>query len=94
MEGNLNYVFTRLLLSVYGDKDTTRYSNINDAMGLLECVKQEFYRKVAAPYEDQKEFDNGGIARIDSEPEVTAEVVIKTKKRMEEDSGVNAANDV
>ncbi len=61
MEGNMNYVITRLLMMVYGDKDSTSYSNVNDAIGLLECVKQEYYRKVAVPYETQKEFENGHI---------------------------------
>ena len=61
MEGNVNYIITSLLMKVYGDKDTTSYSNINAAVGVLDCAKNEFYRKVAGPYEDQKEFDNGPI---------------------------------
>lgn len=61
MEGNINYVITRLLMMVYGTKHGTRYAHINDAIGLLECIKLEFYRKVASPYEEQKEFDNGSI---------------------------------
>lgn len=60
-EGNLNYIVTRLLLKVYGDSVRIRYSAINDAMGVLSCVMHEFYRKVAAPYENQKEFDNGPV---------------------------------
>ena len=61
MEGNVNYVITSLLMKIYGDKDSTDYSQINAAIGVLECAKSELYRKVAAPYEDQKEFDNGPI---------------------------------
>lgn len=60
-EGNLNYLITRLLMKVYGQKDSTRYSNINDCIGMLECCKLEFYRQVAAPYESQKEFENGEV---------------------------------
>lgn len=56
--GNLNYAITRLLRGSY----SPRYAEINDAVGVLECVKQEFYRKFAAPYEDQKEFENGPVA--------------------------------
>lgn len=56
MAGNLNYVFTRLINRVYS---TPRYDDINEAVGVLECCKQELYRRVAAPYEDQKRFDNG-----------------------------------
>ena len=62
-EGNLNYLITRLLMMVYGDKNSTRYAQINDAIGMLECCKLELYRKVAAPYEDQKAFDNGEVER-------------------------------
>lgn len=50
IDGELNYVITKLLKEVY----PLRYSHINRAVGMLECVKQEFYRRVAAPYEDKK----------------------------------------
>jgi hypothetical protein len=77
MEGNINYAITRLLMMVYGDRETTNYAQINDAIGALECIKQEFYRKVAAPYEDQKSFENGDVARFrEHEPEVVGEVEI------------------
>lgn len=59
--GNLNYIFTKLLMLSYGTENDTSYSNINQAMGVVECVKLEFYRKVAAPYEDKKEEENGPI---------------------------------
>ena len=74
MEGNINYAFTRLLMMVYGDRNSTRYSQINDAIGVLECIKQEYYRKVAAPYEDQKAFENGEVVRFRSVPEVVGAV--------------------
>lgn len=76
MEGNLNYTITRLLMMVYGDATYTRYSHINDALGVLECVKQEFYRKVAAPYEDQKEFENGPVVRMLKPAEQVGEVTV------------------
>lgn len=59
MEGNINYIITRLLKKCYGDN----YAELNDAMGVLNCITHEFYRKIAAPYEDQKEFDNGQIEK-------------------------------
>lgn len=59
MEGNINYIFSTILNRVYpGDT----YRNLNDAVGVLSCCLQEYYRKVAAPLEDQKEYDNGPIA--------------------------------
>lgn len=74
MEGNINYTFTRLLMMVYGDRTTTNYSACNDAMGVLSAVQHEFYRKVVAPYEDQKEFENGSIVRFADECEVVGTV--------------------
>jgi hypothetical protein len=77
MEGNINYTFTRLLMMVYGDKNSTRYSNVNDAMGILASVQAEYYRKVAAPYEDQKEFENGEVSTdIDHEPLIVPPVIV------------------
>lgn len=60
-EGNINYIFTKLLIDIYGDHTNTSYKNINDVMGLLSSVSHEYYRKVAAPYENQKEFENGAV---------------------------------
>lgn len=56
MAGNINYLFTRILNRVYS---SPRYDDINEAIGILECCKQEFYRRVAVPYEEQKRYDNG-----------------------------------
>jgi len=58
MEGNLNYAITKLLSMVY---TSPSYREINDAIGMLECCKLEYYRKVAAPYEAQKEIENGEV---------------------------------
>lgn len=55
--GNLNYIFSTLLASAYGH----RYSEINEAIGVLECTKLEFYRRVASPYEDKQIEKNGDV---------------------------------
>ena len=57
MEGNLNYLVTRLLRMVYGQS----YSEFNDAIGVLECIKLEHYMTQASPYEMQKRFENGDV---------------------------------
>ena len=57
MEGNMNYIFTKLLKQCYGDS----YAEINDALGVISAVQLEFYRRVAVPYEDQKIYDNGDV---------------------------------
>lgn len=58
--GKLNYKITTICddyLSFHGKT----YSNINEIVGVLECAKMEFYRRIAAPYEDQKIRENGDV---------------------------------
>jgi ribosomal protein S3AE len=57
VDGDLNYVVTRLLKEIY----PLRYYHINKAVGVLECIKLEFYRRVAAPYEDSKIKESGDV---------------------------------
>jgi hypothetical protein len=57
VDGELNYIVTKVLKEVY----PLRYFNLNRAIGVLECIKQEFYRRVAAPYEDIKIEENGDV---------------------------------
>jgi hypothetical protein len=58
MEGNINYIFTRVLQEVYPGNS---YREVNDAVGVLECCKQEYYQRIAVPYEKQKAFENGDV---------------------------------
>ena len=57
VDGDLNYVVTKLLKEVY----PLRYYHINKAVGVLECIKLEFYRRIAAPYEDLKIKESGDV---------------------------------
>jgi hypothetical protein len=57
VDGHLNYVVTKIIKEVY----PLRYYHINKAMGVLECIQHEFYRRVAAPYEDIKIKENGDV---------------------------------
>lgn len=57
LDGVLNYTITRMLVELY----EKRYHDINAAIGVLECAKQEFYRRQAAPYEDVKTNENGDV---------------------------------
>jgi hypothetical protein len=57
MEGNINYIFTKVLRTFYGES----YADINSAMGILNSVTHEYYRIAAAPYENQKQFENGDV---------------------------------
>lgn len=57
--GMLNYTIT-CLLSPWLEGGVS-YGNVNMLVGVLECVKQELYRRAAAPYEDMKMKDNGDV---------------------------------
>ena len=55
--GALNYTITRLLIKTTQE----RYASIALAMGTLDCVGREFYRRLVAPYEDKKCAENGDV---------------------------------
>ena len=56
-DGKLNYAITRLIDELYEPS----YSQYNRAIGVLECVKLELYRRLVAPYEDTKISENGDV---------------------------------
>ena len=57
IDGELNYVVTKILKEIY----PLRYFHINKAIGVLECIQLEYYRRVAAPYEDLKIKEAGDV---------------------------------
>ncbi len=57
IDGELNFLISTILNETYPPK----YFNYNRAIGLLECIKQEFYRRKVAPYEDKKIQENKDI---------------------------------
>jgi len=56
--GDINYCFSRVVSNLMGE---VSYSKIAMITGVLENIKQEFYRRVAVPYEDKKIIENGDI---------------------------------
>ena len=56
--GDLNYLITRMILR-YQEQRGLSYKTINDIVGALEGAKQEYYRRVAIPYENIKIAQNG-----------------------------------
>lgn len=56
--GRINYCFSRIIMGVMKN---ISYKNIAMATGVLENIKQELYRRIAAPYEDRKVLENGDI---------------------------------
>ncbi len=57
--GELNFLITVIIKDYYDDKGG--YQSINDVVGALEGAKLEFYRRIAAPYEDLKIKENGDV---------------------------------
>ena len=57
--GQLNYLITRQVRNYLGAAYS--YRDLNEVIGVLECVKLELYRRVAAPYEDKKMKENGDV---------------------------------
>lgn len=57
--GHLNYVLT--MITRFWLPEDPRYADFNAAIGVLECAKQELYRRMVAPYEDKKVKENGDV---------------------------------
>lgn len=57
--GDLNYVISRICWSLF--ETDISYKNGNEIVGVLECAKLEFYRRLLSAYEDQKRKENGDI---------------------------------
>ena len=58
--GELNYCLT-VVCQKFFNKNGGRYQQINDIIGALEGCKLEFYRRLAAKYEDKKIMENGDV---------------------------------
>jgi hypothetical protein len=59
--GELNYSITRIVDRYLVDKGGIRYAHPNEVVGALECAKLELYRRLAAPYEDEKMRESGDV---------------------------------
>lgn len=65
--GELNYVITQLVHTLSNRARPHRnYSFMNGLVGALECAKLELYRRMLAPYEDQKIAQNGDVTGLDT----------------------------
>lgn len=62
--GELNYAITRMLHKYLVTGTKINYQRFNDIVGVLECSKQEIYRRLIASYEDKKIVENGDVSII------------------------------
>lgn len=58
--GELNYQISKLV-DRFVKENGGGYAVLNAAVGALECAKLEYYRRIAAPYEDGKILTNGDV---------------------------------
>ena len=58
-DGDLNYLISSMLWIRF--QRNKGYRMINAIVGVLECVKLEFYARMARPYEEEKIVENGDI---------------------------------
>ena len=61
--GELNFAITALVDNYLKDKGGVRYAHLNEVIGAMDCAKLELYRRVAAPYEDEKIAETGDVYR-------------------------------
>lgn len=60
--GELNYAITKLCVEyAFATIRPSNYSTFNEVIGVLECAKQEFYRRIVVLYEDEKKELNGDV---------------------------------
>ena len=57
--GELNYIISSVIWRLFDDNRSYGYGN--SLVGVLECTKQEFYRRQLALFEDRKIKENGDI---------------------------------
>ena len=57
--GKGNYVITKIAQHIAGK--FYNYASLNSAIGMLECAKLEFYRRLVSVYEDHKRGLNGDV---------------------------------
>ena len=58
--GDVTYCIYKIVIN-YLAKSNTSYSRLALCLGILESAKQEFYRRLVAPYEDKKCGENGDV---------------------------------
>lgn len=61
-EGDMNYTISRMVGAAF--EEEPRYHTIARVTGVLKNVADEFYRRIAAPYEEQAIEKNGDVSEF------------------------------
>jgi len=67
---NMNYLIAKISDEIVMRRGE-RYGLYNSLIGALECYKLEIYRRMIAPYEDEKIISNGDVYHTALHPEQT-----------------------
>lgn len=59
--GDFTYVIYALAKTMVKYQHGRDYDYLSKIIGCMECAKTEFYRRIVAPYEDQKIKENGDV---------------------------------
>ncbi|MBI2622371.1 hypothetical protein HYW66_01925 [Candidatus Microgenomates bacterium] len=57
-DGSIDYVVTKIITNVY---PLNKFFHFNRAIGVLQAILLEFYRRKVSPYEDKKIVENGDV---------------------------------
>lgn len=60
LAGELNYIISKILRLINA-RMGLNYKRANELIGVLECVKLEYYRRIVSEYENKKILENGDI---------------------------------
>lgn len=61
--GELNYLLTGIADNYVAVKGKS-YTHMNDVLGAFSGASKEFYRRVVAPYEEEKINENGDVYTV------------------------------
>ena len=62
--GDLTYALTVVALAHLEGKPDVRYADLAEVLGCFDSASKEFYRRIVAPYENQKIKDNGDVVQM------------------------------
>lgn len=62
--GELNYLISMVMLD-YLDRGGLSYTTLNDILGACSGARDEFYRRIVAPYEDKKRAEHGDLSQYE-----------------------------
>lgn len=57
-DGSIDYVVTKIIRNVY---PLNKFFHFNRAIGVLNAILLEFYRRMVVPYEDKKIKESGDV---------------------------------